>query len=144
VENTAWSLNDIIKKLCEATSILLHEKNYDADGWELINTAFNLAEKYLADRASEEIMKEALITLYQDAIICQDFWVSNRILGLFKRLGIEDELHTTIVSDSSRLDWLEEVFKKDEFMNLNLQGDTLRNAIDKAMNENKFTLNKEK
>jgi len=85
-------------------------------------------------------MKEALITLYQDAIICQDFWVSNRILGLFKRLGIENELHTTITTDSDRLDWLEEVFKKDEFMNLDLQGDTLRNAVDKAMNKNEFNI----
>jgi hypothetical protein len=52
-------------------------------------------------------------------------------------------LSLATITDSDRLDWLEEVFKKDEFINLDLQGDTLRNAVDKAMNENNFTLNNE-
>ena len=52
-EDQAWTLNDIIKKLCEATTILLNEKNYDGHGYEEMQLCLNLAQKHLADRASE-------------------------------------------------------------------------------------------
>lgn len=52
-EDEAWPLNDILKKLCEATKILLNEKNYDGHGYEEIAHCLSRAEKYLSDRASE-------------------------------------------------------------------------------------------
>ena len=32
-----WPLNDVLKKLIEASEILLHDLNYDGDGWEKID-----------------------------------------------------------------------------------------------------------
>ena len=45
--NNPWSLSQILKKLIEAADILLHEKNYDAHGWELIGAAQESAKKTL-------------------------------------------------------------------------------------------------
>lgn len=41
----AWPLRDILKKLIESSDILLHEKDYDGHGWELIDKAKEEAEK---------------------------------------------------------------------------------------------------
>jgi transcriptional regulator with XRE-family HTH domain len=35
--DNSWSLKDVLKKLIEASEILLHQKNYDGHGWEEIN-----------------------------------------------------------------------------------------------------------
>jgi hypothetical protein len=35
--DNAWCLKDVLKKLIEASEILLHQKNYDGHGWEEIN-----------------------------------------------------------------------------------------------------------
>jgi hypothetical protein len=35
--DNAWCLKDVMKKLIEASEILLHQKNYDGHGWEEIN-----------------------------------------------------------------------------------------------------------
>lgn len=35
--DNAWCLKDVIKKLIEASEILLHQKNYDGHGWEEIS-----------------------------------------------------------------------------------------------------------
>lgn len=45
--NQQWSILDILSKLCEATSILLDEKDYDGDGWEQIKEARDEALKVL-------------------------------------------------------------------------------------------------
>lgn len=43
----AWSLKHILEKLIEASNILLHEKDYDGHGWELIDKAKEEAKKTL-------------------------------------------------------------------------------------------------
>lgn len=35
--DNAWCLKDVMKKLIEASEILLHQKNYDGHGWEEIS-----------------------------------------------------------------------------------------------------------
>lgn len=48
--NSPWPSNDVIRKLCEATKILLHEKNYDGHGYEQIQKCLDVAEKYLISK----------------------------------------------------------------------------------------------
>ena len=48
-------------------------------------------------------------------------------------MQINDAVHEKEQLDSKRLDWLEELFKKDDYMNFSKMGNTLREAIDNAM-----------
>lgn len=57
MENTAWTLNDIIKKLCEATDILLHEKDYDGHGYEEMQICLTLAQKYLSTEQARSVVQ---------------------------------------------------------------------------------------
>lgn len=41
----AWPLKDVLKKLTEATHILLHEKDYDGHGWEEIEACLIRAKE---------------------------------------------------------------------------------------------------
>jgi len=40
---TPWALKDILSKLAEAADILLHQKDYDGHGWEVIQAAMDAA-----------------------------------------------------------------------------------------------------
>ncbi len=42
-----FSLKDTVKYLCEATNILLHEKNYDAHGYEILEAALKAGKEWL-------------------------------------------------------------------------------------------------
>jgi hypothetical protein len=42
-----WPLRDVVQKLCEATEILLNEKNYDGHGHEEISHALKVAHEWL-------------------------------------------------------------------------------------------------
>lgn len=42
-----WPLLDVLKKLVEASEILLREKDYDGDGWEQIHYAAESAKKII-------------------------------------------------------------------------------------------------
>lgn len=43
----AWPLVDVLKKLTEASDILLKQKNYDGHGWEEIYHATEKAKQYI-------------------------------------------------------------------------------------------------
>lgn len=43
----AWPLVDVLKKLTEASDILLKQKNYDGHGWEEIHHATGKAKEYI-------------------------------------------------------------------------------------------------
>lgn len=61
--NSAWSLRDVIKRLCKATDILLHEKDYDGQGYEEMELCLKLAKennffaKDIASLVKEDIEK---------------------------------------------------------------------------------------
>lgn len=57
-----WPLKDILAKLIEASDILLHEKNYDQHGWEIISHATEEAKKI---KALLEPPKEEQINYYK-------------------------------------------------------------------------------
>src|SRR6185312_3401971 len=44
----AWPLQDVLKKLDEAATILLQDKNYDGNGWEEISHSSDKAKEYVA------------------------------------------------------------------------------------------------
>jgi len=44
-EDQPWPLTDVLKKLIEASEILLHKKNYDGHGWEEIRHAVEVAKQ---------------------------------------------------------------------------------------------------
>ena len=41
-----YSLDSVLEKLIEASEILLHQKNYDGHGWEIISEAVTQARNY--------------------------------------------------------------------------------------------------
>ena len=43
--SSAWTTADLLERLCEATDILLHKKDYDGDGWEILQTALKLGRE---------------------------------------------------------------------------------------------------
>lgn len=49
-----WPLRDIVSKLCEATEILLHEKNYDGHGHEQISCALRLAKSWIGTQEKDK------------------------------------------------------------------------------------------
>ncbi len=67
-EDKAWTLNDIIKKLCEAANILLNEKDYDGHGHEEIKHCLTLAEQHLSDQASEVGVGGEVMTKIADLV----------------------------------------------------------------------------
>ncbi len=52
--DTPWPLVDVLRSLCNATEILLHERGYDAHGWETIQHAYEAGLKILAALAVEK------------------------------------------------------------------------------------------
>jgi hypothetical protein len=46
--NQPWPLVDVLKKLVEASEILLHKKSYDGHGYEEINQAVDRAKEIIA------------------------------------------------------------------------------------------------
>lgn len=50
-----WPLIDIVRKLCEATEILLYQKDYDGDGHEQISHALIAGREWLAVLAKEKV-----------------------------------------------------------------------------------------
>jgi putative IMPACT (imprinted ancient) family translation regulator len=42
-----YSLKDTIKHLCKAADILLHEKDYDGDNWEVLSQVLNCGNAWL-------------------------------------------------------------------------------------------------
>lgn len=47
--DNAWDIYSIINKLCEATDILLHKKDYDGHGWEAMEVCYKLGRKIVDD-----------------------------------------------------------------------------------------------
>lgn len=47
--DNAWDIYSIINKLCEATDILLHKKDYDGHGWEEMEVCYKLGKKIVDD-----------------------------------------------------------------------------------------------
>ena len=45
--DTGWSLASIVEKLCEATDVLLHQYDYDGDGYESLGIALQLGKAWL-------------------------------------------------------------------------------------------------
>ena len=50
-EQTAWSLKQIVSKLCDATDILLHEKDYDGHGHEELQVCLTLGKRYIEEQS---------------------------------------------------------------------------------------------
>jgi|WetSurMetagenome_2_1015567.scaffolds.fasta_scaffold00103_17 hypothetical protein len=50
--DNSWSTIDVLKKLIEATEILLHEKNYDGHGWEEISHCVKRGKEILLNLTS--------------------------------------------------------------------------------------------
>ncbi len=46
--DNSWSLKDVLKKLIEASEILLHQKNYDGHGWEEINHCVEIGKEIVS------------------------------------------------------------------------------------------------
>ena len=42
-----WPLDEVVLKLCEAADILLHDKDYDGHGWELIQEAEKVGREWV-------------------------------------------------------------------------------------------------
>ncbi len=65
-----WPARDVVNKLCEATSILLIDKDYDGHGWEAIDAALKVAQAWLREPPrAETVLHSAPAT---------DFWVVRR------------------------------------------------------------------
>ena len=58
--DASWNLVDVVSKLCEATDILLHKKDYDGHGWEEMQLCLELGQKYITELKS--VVKESLTT----------------------------------------------------------------------------------
>jgi transcriptional regulator with XRE-family HTH domain len=53
--DNSWSLKDVLKKLIEASEILLHQKNYDGHGWEEINHCVERGKAIVSTLSSNEV-----------------------------------------------------------------------------------------
>jgi len=61
--NNPWPLIDILKKLTEAAEILLHNKNYDGHGWELISHCKDEADELILEIESDKITNNGWIKI---------------------------------------------------------------------------------
>jgi transcriptional regulator with XRE-family HTH domain len=52
--DSSWSLKDVLKKLIEASEILLHQKNYDGHGWEEINHCVERGKEIVSTLSGNE------------------------------------------------------------------------------------------
>ena len=50
LKENPWSLKDVIIKLCEATEILLYQKDYDGKGYEEMEMSLKIARDYIKDK----------------------------------------------------------------------------------------------
>ena len=57
-ENNPWGVLASLKKLAEAASILLKDKDYDGDGWELIQHAMESAQEIVKAAEGEEVRQD--------------------------------------------------------------------------------------
>lgn len=63
----AWTLNDVVNKLIEASEILLHDKNYDGMGYEEIEQCVKIAKEF-----NKSLSKSIKDSFWAGANSCSD------------------------------------------------------------------------
>lgn len=92
-----WDTYSIIEKLIEACNILLHKKDYDGHGWELIDTAKNKAVELLTQIRNKTNMTntEKLIESQNELIDLLKSQVEQ--LSIMSKIELGDDVITEIV-----------------------------------------------